>query len=618
MSFCLASLLNRKIEELLSFSCGIVILTLYCFGLMGQLKVGLYVVFIEAILLVVIFLFMKVHTKKLIVWKLVLTPGFTFFLLFSGFFFVALKGRMLYEWDEFTHWGLVVKNMDYFDVLGSSSVTTTWFRGYPPATALFQYFFVKLGRPFTESYLFRAIDFWIVALLASSFKNTSWEHKALIPIRFVALLFIPTIFSDRVYSSIYVDALLGIVFAHMLYSYYLEKKVDKFTFVNIGMSAGLLSLIKASGVGLAFIGLLIIGIDIVFCRRTRLKDFLQIKRNVIVTLVPIFMLAFCKISWSVNLKQNMTGEAWNTSNVTLQNIFSLFGNSIPAYRRKTINVFWANFFGVKDFGSFRISPFMISLIFLSLGFICLWGFSDLISKRQMLVLQGGLFGGYIIYTASLLILYLFTYSEYEAQQVASFDRYIGTYLLGLALTMTTIFLDYNQSRVDGKKELVSVIVLYGILLFAPIKVFVNSSVLKASNLETVEYRSQFQTSQNLGVYFYNKNSKIYFISQNSNGRDYWVNYYNLTPAKISSSVGWSLGEPYSEKDVWTKDISFAEWESALLEGGYTTVYLYKVDSKFKERYGSMFVSEDQIKSDSFYKVKKLTNGNVQLELDFLT
>ena len=236
----------------------------------------------------------------------------------------------------------------------------------------------------------------------------------------------------------------------------------------------------------------------------------------------------------------------------------------------------------------------------------------------MLVLQGGLFGGYIIYTASLLILYLFTYSEYEAQQVASFDRYIGTYLLGLALTMTTIFLDYNQSRVDGKKELVSVIVLYGILLFAPIKVFVNSSVLKASNLETVEYRSQFQTSQNLGVYFYNKNSKIYFISQNSNGRDYWVNYYNLTPAKISSSVGWSLGEPYSEKDVWTKDISFAEWESALLEGGYTTVYLYKVDSKFKERYGSMFVSEDQIKSDSFYKVKKLTNGNVQLELDFLT
>ena len=66
-------------------------------------------------------------------------------------------------------------------------------------------------------------------------------------------------------------------------------------------------------------------------------------------------------------------------------------------------------------------------------------------------------------------------------------------------------------------------------------------------------------------------------------------------------MGWSLGSPYYEGDIWTIDMKLEEWEQ-ILYNEYTYVYLFRIDTQFISRYGSLF--EDEITDDSIYEIIK--------------
>lgn len=111
--------------------------------------------------------------------------------------------------------------------------------------------------------------------------------------------------------------------------------------------------------------------------------------------------------------------------------------------------------------------------------------------------------------------------------------------------------------------------------------------------------------------------RVYFICQDSNGYEYQVSYYLATPVSLSYDyeMGWSLGSPYSEKDVWTLDFSAEDWEKALIDGGYTYVYVYNADKQFRGLYGSLFENPAAISDNTCYKVDVI-QGKVQLKRAF--
>ena len=62
-------------------------------------------------------------------------------------------------------------------------------------------------------------------------------------------------------------------------------------------------------------------------------------------------------------------------------------------------------------------------------------------------------------------------------------------------------------------------------------------------------------------------------------------------------------------------MSVVEFEKALIDGGYTYVYLYNVDKQFRTQYGSLFEYETAISNNSAFEVT-VQGGHVVLKRAF--
>jgi len=106
-----------------------------------------------------------------------------------------------------------------------------------------------------------------------------------------------------------------------------------------------------------------------------------------------------------------------------------------------------------------------------------------------------------------------------------------------------------------------------------------------------------------------KTDKVYIIAVATNGFDYWVNRYNITPIMTNiNKESWSIGKPYYKGDIWTEDISKVEW-TEVLKVNYNYVYIYKTNNKFNKTYGSIFQGgSSHIKNNTLYHVNKINSG----------
>lgn len=611
MASFLSILTKRKFEQVVALAFFIIIVLMYILGLCGHLKLGIYLIVVLSVLGGA-FTFYSVIKNKSIIFSQIVTPGFLAFCIFAVVIFWGTLGRLLTSWDEFSHWGLVVKNMFELDAFGNAPDSTTCFKGYPPATALLQYFFEKIHTVFSEAYLFRATDLLAISLLLPVFKMFSWKDWKRILSLLLLIFILPIIFYPDFYTTIYVDGMLGLLFANMMFTYFADDKLSRFTLLYLGITGCILSLTKSSGTGLAIIALLIILVDMIFFKRTDIHNIIHSAKkrwsellNWCWLICPLAFLAFGKLSWDFYLKATNTNEAWGTSKITWAGIRTLFTADNPEYRVKTIQTFFSNLFAFNDNAVAIKMSFLTWIVFLA-AFIYLMQYMshNRIEKKSICIFGTGIIAGFILYTISLLILYLFTYSEYEAKNTASMSRYLYTYLLGaLAFVVLMTISKVEQSQIKFSNKAVSLFLCF-FLLFTPATKIVDFTILAKLNVQsTLKTRASYTTSLKFNQILSLKDGKVYFISQNTTGFDYWVTRYQITPVKMSDGFSWSLGKPYSDKDLWTQDISVQQWAETLKKD-YTHVYLFKIDDQFKELYGSLFENVDSIKNDTLYVIDK--------------
>lgn len=147
---------KRRIEETIATTIFSIIAILYFAGMLsGSLLTGICFCGIIGILSV-IYIVGKIAADRGSVLRLCVTPGLVIFAMLFIWIMWLNDSRVFSSWDEFSHWGLAVKNMDYFDYFSNHPYSTDTFSGYPPATALWQYLFVKVGGVFSESNVYCA------------------------------------------------------------------------------------------------------------------------------------------------------------------------------------------------------------------------------------------------------------------------------------------------------------------------------------------------------------------------------------------------------------------------------------------------------------------------------
>ena len=121
----LAVRFGKRFEDTAFLSSGILILGLFACGLCGFLRAGVWLALGGAGLLLALSAARLVRRPRPGALKPFLTPGFAAFCAVFLFLLYAHGRRLVYYYDEFTHWGDVVKEMVRRDDVSTTPAAQT-------------------------------------------------------------------------------------------------------------------------------------------------------------------------------------------------------------------------------------------------------------------------------------------------------------------------------------------------------------------------------------------------------------------------------------------------------------------------------------------------------------
>ena len=332
--------------------------------------------------------------------------------------------------------------------------------------------------------------------------------------------------------------------------------------------------------------------------RKNIKQFFSKTKPIWIFLLVIII---SYISWKINVKLNVKEISGGYSS-TIKEVIKALLNLEDSYRITVINNY------VNCLSNFKITN--MGNIYLFSGLLIL--FSIVVYKNEKVANKNKskngficIFLGEVLYIFLMLILYLLLFSEYEATTLASLDRYLGIYLMAIIYFFCLI----SIYRSIEQKKYKSLIVLFVIILLNTnmSSVILNFYDFYHNKQNTQITREKYISAANSirSKVDTNKKYKFYIIIQKSVGLEKWMLRYELRDIlkEMNEGFNWSLGEKYGENDIWTLDISKDEFEDTIFDEEYDYIYLYNVDEKFIERYGSLFKSTE-IKNGQLYKVNR--------------
>ncbi len=611
-SFIFAAIFKKKFEETIAINIMAIILIIYFSGILGFLKQGVYIVIGLSCIMYLYTIYTVIKRKNLKeVINNIVTPGFLAFTLFYIFFIIVHRGRLCVNWDEFSHWGDVVKVMFNINDFGTNPESMSTFKSYPPGMAIFQYFWMIIGGTFREWYLYISYQIFAVALFLPMLKNVKWKE---IIILIIVILFIPIIIYSSYYGDISIDAIVGIIFGYILSNVLLSKDYGKFEILKLILSISVLILLKDAGTFLAAISIIIIILDILFVKdnifgfknwsKEKKKEY---KKTILKIFLLITMIIIVKTAWNKNIEDNNVKKSFGKPMITEDLIKSLLGRQeMESYKKETINNFierlgesnfvYSNFVKVNYYALLTILSLLMYLIYIYQS-----KNKDMQFNKRLKLVNITALIGFIVYTLGLLLLYITKFSEYEAIRLASFERYIGIYAIGLIGYIAMIYVYVMKDIEETKRKVITAIILAILVLFVPINAIVKIITVRSS--QTIITRNKYNVIERLFKSQAQDNKKnIYLIAQNTSGYDFLVSKFILRPNNIT---GWSIGKQYGEKDIWTINMTSEEWKKTLINQ-FDYVYIIKQDDQFVNQFGNLFRENNNkyISNNKLYEVNK--------------
>jgi len=520
---------------------------------------------------------------------------------------------MLSAWDEFSHWGRVVKNMYFFDALGNHPDSTSLFRGYPPSTALFHYFWMKMGE-FSEPNLYRSMGVLGFSLLLPVMKNIGWNSKKVAIVVASFVIMVPMYLFGNFYTEIYVDAIMGILVAYSLFIYFTEESYNIPFMINITLALSALTLVKAAGFGLAIsVSLVIIADNIIKVLKKRreenqkggslvierVKNTLKSKYFCISAITMITTIA-TNLSWSIYRNITDTAHAWGSVRyVTIPAIIELLTGRADPEKYAILDHFIRVCFTREIFLG-RIAFPYFQWVALTIVIVSIWLFrTDKSTKDKLICGIYGVIIGWLAYMLSVVLIYLYAFPFNEAIGLDSFNRYMNTYFIAVVCSFSLLFVYYinEREKLELDKKFKKIITF----IFIPVFLFNFGAFLDLFLAPPPSVRSEVTIGRVAALELDYKTDAIHYIFQNSNGFQHYIAQYEMTPVPVNREIlFWSIGTPYPG-DQWTRDISLDEWLD-ILRRDYTYVYLEHIDDQFIEQFGGAFERITQIKNQSLFKV----------------
>ena len=601
-TFSLMNICKKKFEHVLPFTFILSALSLF-------ISQFVFKTFIIGYILCLIFA-LEFLVKGLFINKLkfkefktkYLTKGFVSFSLLYLLVIIYDFNRFFTHWDELSHWGKMVKEMfrlDHFYSIKSANLLVH--KDYPPMISLMQLFFTYLSGGFNEIYLIRILHLFEGSLILSFIPLINDKGKNLIYKSYfcVILVFLLTLLFDTalVVNSIYTDYVMALLAAYIIINVIKIKKINYRNLIALSILNVFLLLTKQVSIAFYLLILFAFVVKCLFNKENR--NIRTIIRSIIFMIIIPMIFYFI---WSFYIKSLGIVGQFDLSKLKLGEFVGIAKGTVgESWQRKTIFNYG---FAIMD--KSIINSNMISLSFFQLFLIIEFiAFIKLLkekeNKKSLLTLMGVFLLGTIGYIVLMLILYVFAFGMLEGPVLASFDRYMSTYILFCfykkidKINLKEFYMVNNKVNLDNIKNN-----MY--LLFLVVILIVPTAYLKVRPDQVLIRNKDFDEYRNIANYIDSKvkvNDKVYIIDQNEdNGAVYKINYFSNEI--MTNNINYHLDTKIED----TKDYFYKYINKDLLD--YDYLYTYNIDSIFSEKY--KFLCNDTLEERILYKIIKDKDG----------
>ncbi|MFH0898670.1 MAG: hypothetical protein V1855_03765, partial [bacterium] len=505
--------------------------------------------------------------------------------------------------DDFSYWGKISKIIAVNDRLIVAN-DAIGIKDYPPGMALFDYLFFQFAE-FSESLALFSHGIFIIAAFSQLFSAIPKVGSRYV--FFGVSFFICSLiyFFELGLHTLSVDLIVGVVFGISLFGYLVESRQGKTSsIIRLIPLVMVLPLIKSTGILFAFVIIAVVLCDLLIGSingREKIKLIL-----IALLLIPSCILAYA--SWNTHVK-NMGFEKTFNTRISFGEVVNAFSSeSVTERQKETIDNFKRRVLLPHPESKYLPSRqyYWLTVCIAFVWLIWCIRRDDKSKSWEGLVPFAVLFGGFCAYLFVLLVLYMFSFGAYEGPRLASFARYVNTYLVGVLI----ILFGMSLSQYFRKKQDRAVTIFLITICF-----FIMLPNLKAGLLDMyhVIRGGQNRDIENVAKYWKvieNKTpptSKIYFLWQGSNGTEMQIFSYGIMHRENNHGC-WSVGEPYDDGDVWTCRMTSSEFEQALMD--YDYLFVGHADKKFESSFSPLFGSDD-VQDGSLFQILK-GDGHIRL------
>lgn len=531
--------------------------------------------------------------------KLIFGEGFLVFIGIYIVFAILDFGRhFTYEIDEVMHWGKMVRQMQFWDRFYSDpSSTMIAHKDYPPFISLVELLWCKVSGGYSE----KAVTFALHAFMGILFGSSVYmfvpanSDRAKAPVKILKGIIIALssavlmrLFdSYSIFNTIYTDILLS-VFAIYLFALIIsgEVKDTKRGFVAFVLGCGSLMITKQMGIFFVMAACVL---------------YFVISKKKILTVLPVAAGLLTSGIWkiyisSLGIKGQFDLSLINPS-VLLREVFdseSLRGMVTRSFVKQMFNMPLS--LGPVQMTYFTAFIIGIGLLIIIFKFGSAFYGSKTVNAVAIVIQAGALF-----YAGALWLLYMFCFETPEMGSLASYDRYMSSYLLfqfGVYLIMLLGILAGRRFGIVNTGTWCLILCVL-VLVTGP----VNLSCLMPQGLRLEPLADYRYRSERIGQKV-EAGSLVFIVSTYNDNNIMYTQYYldDITfdvrhPHPEMCNI--PAGDP--EWDVVREDIASSDY-----------VYVFDTTDTIQSEVG-IYAADGQFDNERLYKVKA-TDGGFTLQL----
>lgn len=569
-------------------------------------QVGFIINILFACLLFVLLFIYRKDKKRLKTFREnYFTKGFIAFIIISFVVFLYDYGRTLTGWDEFSHWGVMIKEMFRLDTLYSvASSTLLVHKDYPPAFQLYEFFFLKLCNGYSEEVLIKSVHLFEISLFIPAVCESIGNKKKIIhncleslALGLSIILLLLLFDCHSVINTIYTDYAMAILVGYILFTILSEKeKMSPSYIVCLGISLTFLLLTKQMGLPLYLMCLFFYFINIIKLP-VKIKKVNYFKVGLVVVFLLCFPLFFWK-GWDSYITSLEVTRQFKLSDIDVSDFFGIIkGTSGEKWQQTTVKNYISGISTIPNTTSYvslnYYQAFALGVLLLYLLYV--FG-KKVFTKKDFSLTTVTIIIGFVGYALTMLILYIYSFGSGEGPALASFNRYMPTFLIIVYSLLLMIFVWLISSKRKYH---------YKYILFVFLLVIQSPSVLdRLSPINKTKNMSVYQDHAKIIKENTKDLDKVYVIAQNTIGDyQYFIKYY--ADGIIINTMYFSFDEEEQVKKYFQDNIY-----NYMKDFDY--VYLAVVDENFVDNYSFLFGKED-IAEKKLYKINH-SDGKIKLEL----